>query len=159
VEERIDRKWPDLLLSGTSEFANQQSMQTILRAFVWVIGGLAIVIGGVGMLNAQLMAIFERTREIGVLRATGWKRHQVLGMILGESLVVCLAGGLFGILQGWLLLKGAFTDHGADGDSNRNDLPGTCCPGYECGASPWLGRWFIPGLAGLPASAGGGSAL
>ncbi len=106
VEERVARKWPDLLLSGTSEFANQQSMQTILRGFVWVIGGLAIVIGGVGMLNTQLMAIFERTREIGVLRATGWKRHQVLGMILGESLVVCFAGGLFGILQGWLLLKG-----------------------------------------------------
>ncbi len=106
VEERIAHKWPDLLLSGTSEFANQQSMQTILRAFVWVIGGLAIVIGGVGMLNAQLMAIFERTREIGVLRALGWTRQQVLGMILGESVLVCLAGGLFGILQGWLLLKG-----------------------------------------------------
>ena len=105
LEERIDRKYPDLLLSGTSEFANQQSMQTILRAFVWVIGGLAIVIGGVGMLNAQLMAIFERTREIGVLRATGWTRRQVLVMILGESIIVCLAGGLFGILLGWLLLK------------------------------------------------------
>ena len=106
LEERIAHKWPDLLLSGTTEFANQQSMQTILRGFVWVIGGLAIVIGGVGMLNAQLMAIFERTREIGVLRAAGWKRHQILGMILGESLVVCLAGGILGILQGWLLLKG-----------------------------------------------------
>lgn len=104
-EERINRKYPDLLLSGTSEFANQQSMQAILRAFVWVIGGLAIVIGGVGMLNAQLMAIFERTREIGVLRATGWTRRQVLVMILGESIIVCLAGGLFGILLGWLLLK------------------------------------------------------
>lgn len=106
VEERVERKWPDLLLSGTSEFANQQSMQSILEGFVWVIGGLAIVIGGVGMLNAQLMAIFERTREIGVLRATGWKRHQILGMILGESIIVCLLGGLFGILQGWLLLIG-----------------------------------------------------
>ncbi len=105
VEERVARKWPDLLLSGTSEFASQQSMQSILRSFVWVIGGLAIVIGGVGMLNAQLMAVLERTREIGVLRATGWKRHQVLGMILGESIVVCLAGGIFGILLGWLLLK------------------------------------------------------
>jgi ABC-type antimicrobial peptide transport system permease subunit len=106
VEERVARKWPHLLLSGTSEFANQQSMQVILRGFVWVIGGLAIVIGGVGMLNAQLMAILERTREIGVLRALGWKRQQVLGMILGESIMVCLAGGLLGILQGWLLLNG-----------------------------------------------------
>jgi ABC-type antimicrobial peptide transport system permease subunit len=104
VEERVERKWPDLLLSGTSEFANQQSMQSVLRGFVWVVGGLAIVIGGVGMLNAQLMAVLERTREIGVLRATGWKRHQVLAMILGESITVCLVGGIFGIMQGWLLL-------------------------------------------------------
>jgi ABC-type antimicrobial peptide transport system permease subunit len=105
VEDRVARKWPDLLLSGTSEFASQQSMQSILQGFVWIIGGLAIVIGGVGMLNAQLMAVLERTREIGVLRATGWRRHQVLGMILGESIVVCFAGGIFGILLGWLLLN------------------------------------------------------
>lgn len=104
VEERVARQWPDLKLSGTSEFANKQSLQAILEAFVWLIGGLAIVIGGVGMLNAQLMAVFERTREIGVLRATGWTRHRVLGMILGESVLVCLVGGLLGILMGWLLL-------------------------------------------------------
>jgi len=59
----------------------------------------------VGMLNAQLMAVLERTREIGVLRATGWKRHQVLGMILGETILVCISGGVAGILLGWLLLK------------------------------------------------------
>jgi len=106
LEERVARQWPDLALSGTSEFADKQSMQAILQGFVWVIGGLAIVIGGVGMLNAQLMAVFERTREIGVLRATGWNRRRVLGMILGESVLVCLAGGVLGVLLGWLLLLG-----------------------------------------------------
>ncbi len=106
LEERVARQWPDLKLSSTSEFANKQSMQDILRGFVWVIGGLAIVIGGVSMMNAQLMAVFERTREIGVLRAMGWKRSRVLAMILGESVLVCLAGGVIGILLGWLLLSG-----------------------------------------------------
>lgn len=106
LEERAKRQWPDLKLSGTSEFANKLSIQAMLQAFVWVIGGLAVVIGGVGMLNAQLMAVFERTREIGVLRATGWSRRRVLEMILGESVLVCLAGGLLGIAGGWLLLAG-----------------------------------------------------
>jgi ABC-type antimicrobial peptide transport system permease subunit len=106
LEERVRRQWPDLKLSGTAEFANKQAMQDILQGFVWVIGGLAIVIGGVGMMNAQLMAVFERTREIGVLRATGWRRGRVLGMILGEAVLVCLAGGVLGILLGWLLLGG-----------------------------------------------------
>ena len=104
LEERVARQWPDLKLSGTSEFADKQSMQAMMQGFVWVIGGLAIVIGGVGMLNAQLMAVYERTREIGVLRATGWNRGRVLGMILGESVLVCLAGGVLGIFMGWLLL-------------------------------------------------------
>jgi ABC-type antimicrobial peptide transport system permease subunit len=102
LEERARRTWPELALTGTSEFTDKQSLQTMLQAFVWIIGGLAIVIGGVGMMNAQLMSVFERTREIGVLRAVGWSRGRVLWMILGESIVVCLLGGLAGLLLGWL---------------------------------------------------------
>jgi ABC-type antimicrobial peptide transport system permease subunit len=104
LEERVQRTWPDLALTGTSEFAEKQSMEGMLQAFVWGIGGLAIVIGGIGMMNAQLMSVFERTREIGVLRAVGWSRRRILWMILGESLVVCLSGGLVGVGLGWLVL-------------------------------------------------------
>jgi ABC-type lipoprotein release transport system permease subunit len=104
LAERVERRWPDLSLSGTDEFADKQSMITMIGGFVWVIGGLAIVLGGMGMMNAQLMAVFERTREIGVLRAVGWNSRRVLGMILGESVVVSLAGGVLGIGLGWLVL-------------------------------------------------------
>ena len=89
-----------------------------------MIGGLAIVIGGVGMMNAQLMAVYERTREIGVLRATGWRRSRVLRLILGESIVVCLAGGLLGILLGWLLLRAALSGDGDDGHRTGRLSPG-----------------------------------
>jgi len=104
LEERVKHTFPELALTGTSEFADKQSMLGILQAFVWGIGGLAIVIGGVGMMNAQLMSVFERTREIGVLRAVGWSQQRILWMILSESLVVCLLGGLAGVLLGWLVL-------------------------------------------------------
>jgi ABC-type antimicrobial peptide transport system permease subunit len=101
---RVQRLWPDLQVSSASDFANKQALVDILKAFVWVIGFFAILLGGVGMLNAQLMAVFERTREIGVLRAVGWSSLRVLGLILGETIVVCLAGGLLGIGLGWLSL-------------------------------------------------------
>ena len=101
---RVERKYPDLSISGIEEFADQQIGDDMIQAYVWVIGGLAILIGGVVMMNAQLMAVFERTREIGVLRAVGWSSNRVLRMILAESLLVSLLGGLLGAGLGWLLL-------------------------------------------------------
>jgi ABC-type antimicrobial peptide transport system permease subunit len=103
--EKIEKRYPDLLLAGTKEFASKQGMVDYLKGTVWAISGLAILIGGVGMMNAQLMAVFERTREIGVLRAIGWSGNRVLMMILGESIVVSLVGGVVGSFLGWLFLS------------------------------------------------------
>jgi ABC-type antimicrobial peptide transport system permease subunit len=102
---RVERQWPDFSISGIKEFSEKQSMTDMLEGFVWGIGTLAIVIGGVGMMNAQLMAIMERTREIGVLRAVGWSSQRVLLMILMESVLVCLLGGLLGISAGYLIIS------------------------------------------------------
>jgi ABC-type lipoprotein release transport system permease subunit len=101
---RVERLFPNLLLSGVEEFSDKQAMQDMLRGYVWVIGGLAIIIGGIGMMNSQLMSVMERTREIGVLRAIGWSKGRVLRMILGESITVSLLGGIFGVSLGWLLI-------------------------------------------------------
>ncbi len=102
---RIERRFPDLELSGAKDFAEQQTMVTMLQGYVWAIGGLAIVIGGVGMMNAQLMSVTERTREIGLLRAVGWTKSRVLFMILGESLLVSLLGGALGVALAWITLQ------------------------------------------------------
>jgi ABC-type antimicrobial peptide transport system permease subunit len=98
---RAERLWPDLLVSGSDDLAEKQSMANSLQAMVWAIGGLAIVIGGVGMMNSQLMSVLERIREIGVLRALGWSRRHVLWLIFMESVFVCLLGGLIGIAIGY----------------------------------------------------------
>jgi putative ABC transport system permease protein len=55
---------------------------------------LAILIGGIGIINTMIMSVYERTREIGVLKAVGWKSRRILGMILGESLVLTLTAGI-----------------------------------------------------------------
>ena len=102
--KRVERLYPDLSLTGIQEFADQQSMSDMLRGYVWAIGGLAIIIGGVGMMNAQLMSVMERTREIGVFRAVGWSKMRVMWLILGESIAVSIIGGVIGVGLGWLLL-------------------------------------------------------
>ena len=59
---------------------------------------VALILGSVGMLNTMLMSIFERTREIGILRAVGWRRRRVLALVLGEALVIAVMGTVLGML-------------------------------------------------------------
>jgi len=105
VRQRIERRFPDLLVVESANFADQQLGVQAIRAFAWALSLLAIVIGGVGMMNTTLMSVFERTREIGVLRALGWRKGRVLAMILGESLLLSLLGGLAGVVLGVAAVK------------------------------------------------------
>ncbi len=97
LRARVERRFDDLTLSTTSEFADRQQSIEAMEVFAWSISVLAVIIGGVGMTNTLFMSVFERTREIGLLRALGWRRGRVLRLILGESLALSLLGGLAGI--------------------------------------------------------------
>ena len=66
----------------------------------WTTAAVALILGSVGMLNTMLMSIFERTREIGILRAVGWRRRRVLALVLGEALVIALLGTVLGMRAG-----------------------------------------------------------
>jgi putative ABC transport system permease protein len=66
----------------------------------WAISLLAILIGGIGVINTMVMSVYERTREIGVLKAVGWKDKRILTMIMGESLVLTIFAALIGIIMG-----------------------------------------------------------
>ena len=97
LRRRVERQFPDLSLSTTTGFAEQEQMLEILDIGAMAIAGLAILIGGVGMTNTLFMSVFERTREIGLLRSVGWGRWRVLFLILGESITLSLLGGVVGI--------------------------------------------------------------
>jgi ABC-type antimicrobial peptide transport system permease subunit len=96
VRERIERRFPDLSVMKSGDYATEESMMDMVSAFAWGVSILAVLIGGVGMMNTVLMSIFERTREIGLLRALGWRRGRVLRMILAESVGLSLMGGVLG---------------------------------------------------------------
>ena len=123
VERRVARRWPDLALTGTEEYADDQILGDAIMAYVWGIAGLAIIIGGVSMMNAQLTSVMERTREIGVLRSLGWRRRQIMLMILGEAMLVGLLGGALGVLAGWLALTTFSNIAGFFGASVTNIRP------------------------------------
>ncbi len=105
LRARVERLYPRLSLSTTEEMAGRSELTASVQAMVWGVAALAILIGGISMMNSQLMAVLERTREIGVLRAVGWRSWRVLLMILGESVAVGLLGGLLGTALGWGMLR------------------------------------------------------
>ena len=100
LKQRIQRRFPDLTVSRAADFADEQEMLGYIHGFTWAVSLLALLIGGVGVMNTMLMSVIERTREIGVLRALGWRKRRIVVMILEESLLLSFLGGLVGISMG-----------------------------------------------------------
>jgi putative ABC transport system permease protein len=80
---------------------NKMSMGVKLAAFV--IGLIALVVAGIGIMNIMLVAVTERTKEIGVRKALGAKRVSILGQFLLEAVILCNIGGVIGVVLGFLL--------------------------------------------------------
>jgi len=71
-----------------------------LRSTIWIISSIAVLIGGIGIANAMLMSVMERTPEIGLLKATGWRNIDVGYSVLLEALGIGVIGGFIGIFFG-----------------------------------------------------------
>jgi len=82
----------------TKEYVESTLQIRVAHGMAWFTSALALVIGAIGILNTMIMAVFERTQEIGILRAIGWRKRRIMAMILAESLVLCLAGAAVGTL-------------------------------------------------------------
>ncbi|WP_432645165.1 ABC transporter permease [Methanobrevibacter sp.] len=104
VADRIDAEYGDNITTVTSvmEMTQMADMLNMLQASTWAISLLAIVVGGLGIINTMLMSVFERTREIGVLKAVGWSNRKILTMIVGESLVITIVSAIIGSLIGFM---------------------------------------------------------
>jgi ABC-type antimicrobial peptide transport system permease subunit len=107
VRDYLNANFSEIEVSLSTEFAESLPDMERMSAMTGQLVFMAVFLGAVGMLNTMLMSVLERTREIGVLRALGWRRWLVVGMILREALVLGAIGGMFGILLGmgfvWVL--------------------------------------------------------
>ncbi len=96
--------FPDAKLQTKSQFrANQEQGLNALLNLLYVLLSLSIVISLFGIVNTLVLTVFERTRELGMLRAVGMSRRQVRRMIRHESVITALLGAAFGIPLGVLL--------------------------------------------------------
>jgi putative ABC transport system permease protein len=96
LRRRIEAAIPNVAAAPARDYVVGDTQIRLAKAMSWTTGAIALILGAVGMLNTMLMSIFERTREIGILRAVGWRRPRVLALILGEALLISLAGTMLG---------------------------------------------------------------
>lgn len=145
VSERIRvllRRSHRLSSSAADDFVVKSSEQiaatfdqiiTTVTLVVSGIVGISLLVGGIGIMNIMLVSVTERTREIGICKALGAKRHHILMQFLIEALALSLLGGLIGLLLGYGLAV----------------LIATLVPNFPAVSVPWWGVALALGFSGV----------
>ncbi len=97
---QIHQRVPEVRAVTVSEHLSNSEGYRVARAMSWGTSLLAIIVGVLGVMNTMLMTVFERTHEICVLLAVGWTRGRIMRMVLYESAMLGLVGGLIGVALG-----------------------------------------------------------
>ncbi len=105
LRQAIKSRLPGYNAFTGGEVAQNNTAIQAAKAMSWATSLIALVVGAVGVMNTMLMSVFERTHEIGVLLAIGWKRSRIVRLIVYESIAVSSVGGIEGILLGFVAVK------------------------------------------------------
>lgn len=106
-EHKVSADNPDFSVIASQEFLNTfNSLINTMTIFLASIAAISLVVGGIGIMNMMLTSVTERTKEIGLRKAIGAKKREILMQFLIESVILTLIGGIFGIILGSLISIG-----------------------------------------------------
>ena len=106
VRRDIEALDPAIAATPCAEFVRSLKQMQVTRAMSWVAAAIAALIGAVGVLNTMAMSVLERRAEIGAFRAMGWRKRQVVQLIVTEALLLAAAGAVMGTVLGLSILSG-----------------------------------------------------
>jgi putative ABC transport system permease protein len=101
AEDAVAAALPGLRAVPAAERAANNQLVILAHAAAWGTSLIALLVAALGIANTMAMSVFERTKEIGVLRAMGWSRWRVMTLILMEAAALGVAGGVVGVALGW----------------------------------------------------------
>ncbi len=105
LKQEIEDLAPNIVATPIAEFVGSISQIELSRSIAWLVSTIAVAIGAIGMLNTMVMAVTERTREIGTLRALGWRQSRVAWAIVLEAMVLSVVGAAVGCLLAIVMLR------------------------------------------------------
>lgn len=94
------------ILNQADIIATASSVTGTLTALLAAVAGISLLVGGIGIMNMMLTTVTERTREIGLRKAIGAKKHDINKQFLIEAIVLTFTGGFTGVVLGWLIAFG-----------------------------------------------------
>ncbi len=104
LEKTLDITSDDYTVSSQDSMRETaQTIQNTLSLLLGGIAGISLIVGGIGVMNVMLVSVTERTKEIGIRKALGAKRRDILVQFLIEALILCMLGGTIGVLLGLVI--------------------------------------------------------
>ncbi len=143
VARRLEHVFPGT--TAVTEPGQAVKIDTSSRVIIstgWIISLLALIVGGTAVTNTMAMSVFERIREIGILRAVGWHTSRIAALIVCEALGICLLALAVGLALGYAAAQ-VFSDHAAAGPLLQ--------PDFTAGVFAW-GLAFALGVGVLGAA-------
>jgi putative ABC transport system permease protein len=143
VARRLEHDFPGT--TAVTEPGQVVKIDTSSRVIIstgWIISLLALIVGGIAVTNTMAMSVFERIREIGILRAVGWRTSRIAALIVCEALGICLLALAVGLALGYAAAQ-VFSDHAAAGPLLQ--------PDFTAGVFAW-GLAFALGVGVLGAA-------
>jgi putative ABC transport system permease protein len=106
-ERHVPFNKPDNFFVSTPEQMVDQfrSLTSVVALVMVVLSSIGLLVGGIGVMNIMLVSVTERTREIGVRKALGARRSDIVRQFLAEAVVLTSLGGIIGMLFGWMVSR------------------------------------------------------
>src|SRR5207248_4731060 len=123
VAHDIETRFPGIVaITEPGQAIKVDTSSRLIISTGWIISILALIVGGIGVTNTMAMSVFERIREIGILRAVGWRTERIAAMIVCEALAICLLALAIGLALGYAAAQ-VFSDHASAGSLLQPDFP------------------------------------
>ena len=146
LARRIEAEVPGVAAVPARDYVQADLQIRLTKTMAWATTAVALVLGSIGLLNTMVMAVFERTGEVGLLRALGWRRWRILLLILGEAVILGLLGALVGTALAYLGVRALMFDPTARGFIDPDLPPGVIGLGLALGVGLSLIGGLYPAL-------------